>query len=285
MAGTCDDGAPARALRARRAAVGRPRPLRRDVAVHAASSDVRTPTLVCTARTTSAARSARPSSGTRRCASEACRRGWCSTRAPPPVHPRRPALAPRSTTTAASSTGSSSTPARAAAPRRARRRALAAPARRRSPNGTASRAPRSASCARPTGRDDELRRGAYGVLNKATGVETTDRLGLPDRLDHQGLDGDARHAAGRRGAARPRRAGRRRAARAAARRPRRHQAASPCGTCSPTPAASTATSSPTPAAATTASRSTSRCSAEAAQNHPLGATWSYCNSGFSLPAG
>ena len=55
-----------------------------------------------------------------------------------------------------------------------------------------------------------------------------------------------------------------------------------CGTCSPTPAASTATSSPTPAAATTASRSTSTLLADAAQNHPLGATWSYCNSGFSL---
>ena len=65
-------------------------------------------------------------------------------------------------------------------------------------------------------------------------------------------------------------------------RPRRHQAASPSGTCSPTPAASTATSSPTPAAATTASSSTSTLLADAAQNHPLGATWSYCNSGFSL---
>ena len=50
------------------------------------------------------------------------------------------------------------------------------------------------------------------------------RLALPDRLDHQGLDGDGRHAAGRRGAARPGRPGRRGAARAAARRPRRHQA-------------------------------------------------------------
>ena len=65
-------------------------------------------------------------------------------------------------------------------------------------------------------------------------------------------------------------------------RPRRHQAGHRCGTCSPTPAASTATCSPTPAAATTAWRSTSTCSARPAQNHPLGATWSYCNSGFAL---
>ena len=43
----------------------------------------------CTAPTTSAARSARPSSGTPRCASAASRPGWSSTRAAPHVHPRR----------------------------------------------------------------------------------------------------------------------------------------------------------------------------------------------------
>ena len=48
-------------------------------------------------------------------------------------------------------------------------------------------------------------------------------VGVPDRLDHQGLDGHGRHAAGRRGPARPRHPGRRGAARAPAVRPRRHQ--------------------------------------------------------------
>ena len=57
------------------------------------------------------------------------------------------------------------------------------------------------------------------------------RLGLPDRVDHEGLDGDGRDAAGRRRPRRPRRPGGGGAARAATRRPRRHQARDP-----PTPA-------------------------------------------------
>ena len=86
------------------------------------------------------------------------------------------------------------------------------------------------------------------------------RLALPDRIDHEGVDGDARHAARRRGTARPRRARRRRAARLPGRRPGRDPHGDDRGTCSRTRAGSTATSSPTPAAATTASRATSTAS-------------------------
>ena len=165
---------------------------------------------------------------------------------------------------------------------RDRRRPLAAPARRCSPKQHHVPGAQLGILRSTRRRRRARRRRRTACSTTAPAQPVTDRLGLPDRLDHQGLDGHGRHAAGRRGPARPRRPGRRGAARAAARRPRRHQAASRCGTCSPTPAASTATSSPTPAAATTASRSTSTLLADAAQNHPLGATWSYCNSGFSV---
>ena len=156
--------------------------------------------------------------------SGACRPGWCSTRRAshlfvlegPPSHrvdynrrivdwvravrrrPGRPA------------------------PARDRRRALAAPARRAGRSGTGCPAPRSASCASADGpAPDELVEAAHGVLNMDTGVDDDHRLGVPDRLDLEGLDRDAGDAARRRGQARPRRADRRRAARAAAGRRRR----------------------------------------------------------------
>ena len=71
---------------------------------------VATPTLVYTAPPTSAARSARRSSGTRHCASEACRPGSSSTRRPT-CSSSTGARRTGSTSAAASWTGSSSTPA------------------------------------------------------------------------------------------------------------------------------------------------------------------------------
>ena len=71
----------------------------------------------CTARTTSAARSARRSSGTTRCASAASRPGWCSTRRVACLHPARASRPTASTSTAAWSSGSSSTPVRGGRPR------------------------------------------------------------------------------------------------------------------------------------------------------------------------
>ncbi len=95
-----------------------------------------------------------------------------------------------------------------------------------------------------------------GVLSKATGVEVTTRLAVPDRLDHQGVDGDAGDAARRRRPPRARHARRGGPARLPGRRSRRDPHGHDCATCSRTRAASTATSSPTPAAATTASSDT-----------------------------
>ena len=91
-------------------------------------------------------------------------------------------------------------------------------------SGTRCPAPSSASCATRRGREDELVEAAYGTAEPGDRRRRRRRLGVPDRLDHQGLDGDGRHAAGRRGPARARHPGRRGAARAAALRPRRHQA-------------------------------------------------------------
>ena len=131
-----------------------------------------------------------------------------------------------STTTAGSSTGSQRYAADPTGPRPApdRRRALAAAARRAgaAAPGAGRRARHPAR--RPTGRPDELVEAAHGVLNVDTGVVDHHRLGVPDRVDLQGLDRDAGDAARRRGQARPRRADRERAARAAAGRRRRDQA-------------------------------------------------------------
>ena len=108
------------------------------------------------------------------------------------------------------------------------------------------------------------------------------RLGLPDRLDHQGLDRDGRHAARRRGAS--------------------STSTRPSSTCCPSCELADAdvaesvtmrhllthTSGIDGDVFTDTGRGDDCLEkyvallADAAQNHPLGATWSYCNSGFSL---
>ncbi len=169
-----------------------------------------------------AARSARPSSGTPRCASAACRPQLVLyPEAVAPLHPARPALAPPRLQPPRPRLGRAVRRTRpAAAPRidaaHWQRRLTTLAAKHRVPGAS------SASCVRPVG--DELVEAATGVLNKTTGVAvTTDSLFQIGSIT-QGVDGDGRHAARRRGAARPGRPDRRGAARAAARRPRRHQA-------------------------------------------------------------
>ena len=56
---------------------------------------VHTPTLIYQGAATSAAPSARPSSGTARCRARASRRGLCSTGRSPPLRAERPPVAPR----------------------------------------------------------------------------------------------------------------------------------------------------------------------------------------------
>ena len=81
-------------------------------------------------------------------------------------------------------------------------------------------------------RDDELvergvRRAEHGDRRRPATADSVFQIGSITKV----WTATRRHAAGRRGPARPRRAGRRGAARAAARRPRRHRAASRSGTC------------------------------------------------------
>ena len=133
-----------------------------------------------------------------------------------PVHPRRAALAPSRLQPPRHRLGGAvcrQHAARVAAT--ARRRALAPPAGR--PGGAPPRPrrePRHSPRRRRSGRD------LCGRLRPAQQDDRRRddrRLRLPDRLDDQGLDGDGRDAARRRGQARSRRADRRRAARAGAR--------------------------------------------------------------------
>ena len=123
---------------------------------------------------------------------------------------------------------------------------------------------------------------AAGVLNKATGVEATRRLGLPDRLDHQALDEHAGHAARRRGQGRPRRAGPHLPARVPDRRRGGGRADHHAPAAQPHRPASRATSSPTPASATTASRSTSACCTRCPSCSRSGEQFSYNNAGYCV---
>ena len=154
----------------------------------------------------------------------ASRPSWCSTRAPRTCSSCSARPRSGSTTTAGWSTGSSSTPSAAAG------RASTPPTGSAAWRTLAARARRARRPARHPALSTE--RATTRSSSRRTACSTSARrqprhrrLALPDRLDHQGLDGDGRHAAGRRGPARPGRPGRRGAARAAARRPRRHQAA------------------------------------------------------------
>ena len=161
-------------------------------------------------------------------------------------------------------------------------RALAAPPRgaRRAAQG--SRRVARHPAARPDGQARRARRGRPRVRERAREDRGDHRHAVPDRVDLQGVDRDRGHAARRRGQARPGRAGRRGAA--------------------------GARSSPTPSVAKTVTMrhllthtsgidgdvftDTGRgddclekyvgLMADVKQNHPLGATWSYCNSGFVL---
>ena len=207
--------------------------------------------------------------------------------------PRRAATSSRSsasratasTTARASSSGSSATPA-------------TPPARVPSPIDVAHWERRLAALAKRhkvpgaqlgilrlgAGRDDEL----VTASHRHAQQEHQDRrpgdggLDLPDRLDLEGVDRHGHHAARRRGQDHPRHPGRRRPPRAAAhqrRADRRHH-------------------DPAPAHPHQRPRRRRlhrhrsrrrlprdvrrRRSWTPAQNHPIGATWSYCNSGFSV---
>ena len=123
-----------------------------------------------------------------------------------PVRPRRAPVAPRDFNRRVVDWVEQYAGAAAASRPRLDDGALAAPARRAGRAPPRSRRERSASCACGPGATTSCVELAYGLLNKETGVETTARLGVPDRLDDEGLDGDRRHAARRRGQARSRRA-------------------------------------------------------------------------------
>ena len=169
------------------------------------------------------ARSARPSSGTPRCATAASRPSWCSTRA----HRTCSSCSarPRSgwTTAAGWSTGSSGTPSRAAG--RASTSPTGSAASRSWPPSTASRARSSASSGIDERRDDELVDASYGVLNvrhRRAGRRPT-RCSRSARSPRCGRRPWSMQLVDE-GLARAGRPGRRGAARAAPRRPRRHQA-------------------------------------------------------------
>ena len=83
------------------------------------------------------------------------------------------------------------------------------------------------------------------------------RQPVPDRVDHEALHDRGRDAVRRARRARPRRARGQDTSPSSPPPTRTPRAPSRCGTCSPTPAASTATTSSTPAAATTCSSGTS----------------------------
>ena len=179
----------------------------------------------CTARPTCAARSARPSSGTPRCASAACRPGWCSTPAAshlfildgPAVAPHRLQPPGRRLGRAVRRRRAGPRPAPIDAAHWQRRLAAlaeAAPGARR----RARHPPR-----RRGGRAGRAGRGRARRAEQGHRRPGHRRLDLPDRLDLEGLDGHGRHAARRRGQARPRHPRRRGAARAPARRRRAHQ--------------------------------------------------------------
>ena len=144
--------------------------------------------------------------------------------------------------------------------------------RARRPGGGAGRAPRR--------RRHRRRRRGRQPADRRRGDA---RHPLPDRVAGQDVDGDGADAARRRGTRRPRRPGAHVPARTfAVADPRGVRAPSRCATCCRTRAASMATTSPTSAAATTASNATSSRAPPLGQTHPLGATMSYCNTGFSI---
>ena len=137
-----------------------------------------------------------------------------------PVHPRRPPVAPRGLQPPHRRLGRAvrgrAGQAGAAADRR---RPLAPPPRRARAQAPRPRCGAGHPAARRRrGRPGEPRRAEQGDRRRGHR-----RLGVPDRLDHQGVDGDRRDAAGRRRTAEAGRADHRRPARAAAGRPGRHQ--------------------------------------------------------------
>ena len=153
-----------RRLRARRLAVARPRPVRRDVA--AAHGRPRRHADAGPARRGRPALPGRPGPAVAHRAARA-RRADPAGALPgrlARVHPGRAAVAPARLQPAASSTGSSSTPAtRPARAGRDRRRALAAAPRRAGRAARAFPARSSASCGCGPGRDDELVEAAHGA--------------------------------------------------------------------------------------------------------------------------
>ncbi len=136
------------------------------------------------------------------------------------VHPARPALAADRLQHPCGRLGRAVRRPRRASPDRPR--PLGAAAR-----GAGEAAPRARRPARhPAVLTRRRRRARHHVVRRAQQPHRRvrhRRVALPDRLDLQGLDGHRRHAAGRRGPARARRADRGGAARPPACRPRRHQ--------------------------------------------------------------
>ena len=172
MGGTCDDGHFLSALRARGRAVAGARAVRRDVAADQGRRRADARRSSSTAPPTSPARSARPSSGTPRCASWASRPSWCSTRTPRHVfillgpavaaarlQPPGPRLGRAVRRRAAAAPGST--------PRHWEHR-LAALAKRHQVPGAQLGILRYSP-----GREDELVEAAYGTLNLATGAPAT----------------------------------------------------------------------------------------------------------------
>ena len=256
MGGTCDDGHFLSAYELGGAPWQEPEPLRRDVAAdqgrrradaHARHPRRRRPHLPGRPGPAVAHRAAR---------ARACRPSWCSTRTPRHVFIL---LGPPSQRLDFNRRVLDWVEQHAVRGGRARvdARALGAPPRDAGRSGTSVPGAQLGILRYSPGREDELVEAAYGTLNLATGIpgdhDSVFQIGSITKVwtatvvlqlvDEGLVELDTPVVEVR--------------ARAPARRPRRHQAASPSGTCSPTPAASTATSSPTPVAATTAWRSTS----------------------------
>ncbi len=215
---------PGLTVRARRRAVGDPRPLRGDVAAlprgerrHADAHLSRRRRSEVSGRSGAAV-----AHGPARAGRADHARPLPGRRAP--VHPRRAALAPSRLQPPRRRLG------RAA--RRQQRRSPAAAARRGALAAPAGGSGRALSRPRGRSRDPPRRRRRRRDLpGLVRGDQQGDRrrddrrLRLPDRLDDEGLDGVGRDAARRRGEARSRRADRRRAARAGALRSGREGAA------------------------------------------------------------
>ena len=218
MYGTSDDGPCMSRLRAGRHAVGAAGDLRRDVAADPGRrrdhADADPP------------RPRRPDLPGRPGAAVAhlAARAWRPDRAGalpgrlPRVHPARPAVAARRLPPPGRRLGGAVH--RCAVAVRAWTARTGSGGWRCSPRSTTCPAPSSAS----SHGDDTVERGVRRP-QQAHRPAGHHRRGLPDRLDQQGVDGHGRHAAGRRGKARPRRAGGRGASRAPALGPGRHQAA------------------------------------------------------------